>query len=150
AIHKLTTITLKEAPSATEVLAAQAANLSWVKVKDKGYSLAQMVSLRGIFDYKPEPAAALNAPAPGGSKAKRFSYANKVANHLWPLWTDAIYVELRKSRVTDEQAESECIDGTSPSPDNDVVCGYIKLGNLGQILQTLGKMACRTDQCGEE
>jgi hypothetical protein len=75
-----------------------------------------------------------------------FSYANKIADYLWPEQLDAIYVEMRKKQFTDEEAERECFPEPSAvhdQPDGkDLVCGFIKTGNLGVIMQNLARMAC--------
>src|ERR1700730_14584743 len=74
------------------------------------------------------------------AKQFEFSYGDKIVESLWPTPEDFLYVELRRHHVGDAEAERECADGL-PSA-NSVICGFFKIGNLLQIMQRLGNMAC--------
>jgi len=71
-----------------------------------------------------------------------FSYTDEVISDVWPVTKDYFYVELRRGQVDDATAERLCHsapDGTDPSR---LVCGYLKIGNLLQIMQRLARKAC--------
>lgn len=77
----------------------------------------------------------------------RFSYGDEVVSDVWPVPQDYFYVELRKGEVDDATAKDLChsqtdkIDPANPV-NNNLVCGYFKIGNLLQIMQRLAEMAC--------
>jgi len=92
----------------------------------------------------------------------RFSYSDEVAGLVWPVPQNYFYFELRKNNtrtpgfaITDNIAERDCFSDPSADPNDGVVCGYFKIGNLLQIMQKLSDMACLGDEayeghCGEE
>jgi hypothetical protein len=73
-----------------------------------------------------------------------FSYGDKLIESWWPTPYDLVYVELRRNEVVDAQAKDECVDGDTTYPNN-VICGIFKIGNLMQIMQRLGNMACTSE-----
>jgi hypothetical protein len=87
-------------------------------------------------------------PAPSPNTSEQFSYGDQIVRNLWPTPYDVVYVELRKhgsnstGGVDDAVAQRECADQPPSNERNDVICGFFKIGNVGQILQRLGEMAC--------
>jgi hypothetical protein len=104
--------------------------------------------------------ATMSIPATRGSErmmsvgevegfSDRFSYSDEVINDVWPVTQNYFYVELRKNEtrppgqlITDATAERDCFASPGADPDNGLVCGYFKIGNLLQIMQRLAEMAC--------
>jgi hypothetical protein len=79
-----------------------------------------------------------------------FSYADQVVDEVWPVQQNYIYFELRKGQVDDATAKDECHLQTGKHDyTNGVVCGYLKIGNLLEIMQRLGHMACSGDNAYE-
>jgi hypothetical protein len=85
----------------------------------------------------------------------RISYADDVVKTIWPVTKDYFYIELRKNGqtnagITDAIAKGACFPEPSKTnlvngkvaPANNVVCGYLKIGNLLQIMHRLAKMSC--------
>jgi hypothetical protein len=73
----------------------------------------------------------------------QFSYADEVVKDVWPVPQDYFYVELRKGEVDGAAAARLCHSQTdNVDRANNVVCGYLKIGNLLQIMQRLADMAC--------
>jgi hypothetical protein len=81
--------------------------------------------------------------------ANRFSYGDLIANDLGPYPGDYFYIELRRNSVTEKEAQHECIPSDNKSnstpPTNNVLCGYLKIGNFLSILKRLGEYACVKD-----
>jgi hypothetical protein len=75
--------------------------------------------------------------------ADQFSYGDKVVSDIWPSPQNYFYVELRKGEVGDATAKEAC-HGKPYKYDynNDMVCGYFKIGNLLQVMQRLADAAC--------
>ena len=72
-----------------------------------------------------------------------FTYPNSVVSFLWPVPQNYFYVELRRGEVGGAAAEHVCQPRTDQyDPSNNVICGYLKIGNLLQIMHRLAKMAC--------
>jgi hypothetical protein len=89
---------------------------------------------------QPDPDNDPNSP----DKKTEFSYGNEVADYLWPVPYDDFYVELRRNEVNDQIAKGECFEDKPAQ--NDVVCGFFKIGNLIQIMKSLGDLACTEEQ----
>jgi len=100
----------------------------------------------------------MSKPANDNSGAKmivgdvdQFSYADEVVNFVWPVTKNYFYVEMRKNDpkaplVTDAIAERACFSQPDKDdPANNVVCGFLKIGNLLQIMQRLGEQSCTPD-----
>jgi hypothetical protein len=90
------------------------------------------------------------------SDRDRFSYSDEVVSEVWPVTQNYFYIELRKNDhrmpghlIADETAERDCYSSPDDDPDNGVVCGYFKIGNLLQIMHRLAKMACTSTDQGD-
>jgi hypothetical protein len=75
---------------------------------------------------------------------QQLTYGDEIVNDVWPVTQDYFYVELRNGadratveRVCHSQANSAQYDSS-----NNIVCGYLKVGNLLQIMQRLARMTC--------
>jgi hypothetical protein len=74
------------------------------------------------------------------------AYSDEIVRAVWPAQLDFFYFELRQEaspRLTDPEVEKACVD----QKDNDphvarVICGYIKVAHLLEILRNLAKLAC--------
>jgi hypothetical protein len=87
------------------------------------------------------------------SDKTKLLYSDKIVNYVWPVPQDYFYLEFRRnddpqhlgiSPVYNKTAEDACF-GRPQSPDekkNDIVCGYLKIGNLLQIMQRLATLVC--------
>jgi hypothetical protein len=75
----------------------------------------------------------------------RLSYSDTIVQAVEPVPQDYIYIELRHGLVDDEAANKACFK-EPPSGDLStgvpVVCGYLKIGNLFEVLKRLASMAC--------
>jgi len=104
------------------------------------------------YDLKPDGQgryvlAKHQEPVVSDATGNQFSYADAVVNYVWPDSPNYFYVELRKGphtrKVNGAIAESTCFpEPNKEFPDNNVVCGFFKIGNLLQIMQRLADMAC--------
>ncbi|MGB8682446.1 MAG: hypothetical protein WCD12_06135 [Candidatus Binatus sp.] len=94
------------------------------------------------------------------SDKTRLLYSDKIVNNVWPEQQDFVYVELRRNNdpqlhiadVYNKTAEEACFgspgdsgqsadDKNKVESPNKLVCGYIKIGNLLQIMQRLASFA---------
>jgi hypothetical protein len=100
--------------------------------------------------------ARMSVPASTGSNSRiivgdvnEFSYGEDVVKAVWPVAKDFFYVELRRNDkhpvVTDSVAKSVCFgDDDKDTPPNGIVCGFIKIGNLLEIMKRLAELACHS------
>ncbi len=114
-----------------------------------GYGLARDASGYLITDNHGHYVVEKERSVENVNSFDRFSYSDEVINDVWPVTQNYFYVELRKNGtrppahpITDEIAERDCFTRPGADPDNGLVCGYFKIGNLLQIMQRLAEMAC--------
>jgi hypothetical protein len=88
-------------------------------------------------------------------------YSDEIVDGVWPVPQDYFYIELRKNYdpehlpkdddpehrgippVYNTTAEKVCFGRPdADEKNNDVVCGYLKIGNLLQIMQRLATLVC--------
>jgi hypothetical protein len=85
------------------------------------------------------------------SEYVRISYRDEIAGYVWPVPQNYFYVELRNNDpkapvVTDAVAKRACFpQPDKDDPNNNVVCGFLKIGNLLQIMQRLAEQSCTPD-----
>src|SRR5208282_6666160 len=94
----------------------------------------------------------------------RLLYSDKIVDSVWPVPQDYFYIELRrnshdeKHHIADaynDAAEKACFPSSKNNKDdennengkdeNNVICGYLKIGNLLEILERLASQVCKDD-----
>jgi hypothetical protein len=86
------------------------------------------------------------------SDKTRLLYSDKIIDYVSPVWPDYFYVELRRNDpdphhhntvIYNNDAEQACFGSREKKPRSNLVCGFLKIGNLLQIMQRLADMACK-------
>jgi hypothetical protein len=114
-----------------------------------GYRLARDANGDLITDNRGHYVAEKERSVGDVNSFDRFSYSDEVISNVWPVTQNYFYLELRKNGtrppahpITDETAKRDCFANPGADPDNGIVCGYFKIGNLLEIMRRLADMAC--------
>jgi hypothetical protein len=77
---------------------------------------------------------------------------NEIVSDLWPIPNDYFYLEIRNDALAESACHPQGVGGSDVQgkKNSDVICGYLKIGNLLEIMKRLGKMACSDAETNEE